>query len=67
MSINSRINGDEAGAPPVLGTKQIGRGAKISLAVLTLAVLIPPFVTTSLELTKLSRLVVLVLAVLGVN
>ena len=67
MSIQSRINNDAVGTPPELGTKQVGRGAKIGMAVLTLAILIPPFVTTSLELTKLSRLAVLVLAVLGVN
>ncbi|MDG1086555.1 MAG: hypothetical protein P8P20_02360, partial [Acidimicrobiales bacterium] len=63
MSIQSRINNDAVGTPPELGTKQVGRGAKIGMAVLTLAILIPPFVTTSLELTKLSRLAVLVLAV----
>lgn len=39
----------------------------LGLAALTLALAIPPFVTNPLELTRLSRLIVLVLAVLGVN
>lgn len=39
----------------------------VLLAVLAVALTIPPFVANSLELTRLSRLIVLVLAVLGVN
>ena len=54
-------------APPALAAPGISTLSKVGLAVLAIAILIPPFVTTSLELTKLSRLVVLVLAVLGVN
>ncbi len=53
--------------PAAVPAPGISTLSKIGLAVLAIAVLIPPFVTTSLELTKLSRLVVLVLAVLGVN
>ena len=41
--------------------------SKIGLTVLILALAIPPFVAEPLELTRLSRLIVLVLAVLGVN
>jgi len=40
---------------------------KVGVFVLLVAIVVPPFVTTSLELNKLSRLAVLVLAVLGVN
>lgn len=67
MSMQSRRDEGTLPATPELATNRMGRGARIGLAVLAIAVLIPPFVTTSLELTKLSRLVVLVLAVLGVN
>lgn len=52
---------------PIVPPRRLSPLAKAGLAVLALAVMIPPFVTTSLELTRLSRLVVLVLAVLGVN
>lgn len=40
---------------------------RIGLLLLLLALVIPPLVASPLDLTKLSRLVVLVLAVLGVN
>lgn len=40
---------------------------RVGIALLTVALIVPPFVTNSIELTKLSRLIVLVLAVLGVN
>lgn len=39
----------------------------IGLAALVLAIVVPPFVADPLELTRLSRLIVLILAVLGVN
>jgi len=52
---------------PPSEAKKLTTRSRIGLAVLAIAVIIPPFVTTALELTKLSRLVVLVLAVLGVN
>ncbi len=41
--------------------------SRMLMALLALALIVPPFVANSFELTKLSRLVVLVLAVLGVN
>lgn len=44
-----------------------GRRISIGLILLLVVLAIPPFVTEPLELIKLSRLVVLVLAVLGVN
>jgi branched-chain amino acid transport system permease protein len=44
-----------------------GTLSRILVALLVIALIVPPFVTNPLELTKLSRLVVLVLAVLGVN
>jgi len=50
-----------------LNAPRFTRRTKIGLAVLFVALMIPPFVTNPLDLTKLSRLVVLVLAVLGVN
>jgi len=50
-----------------LESPTMNQRTKVALGVLFVAVLIPPFVTTSLELTKLSRIIVLVLAVLGVN
>lgn len=40
---------------------------RLLIFLLIVAVTVPPFVANNLELTKLSRLVVLVLAVLGVN
>jgi len=39
----------------------------VALGALVVVLAIPPFVSNSLELTRLSRLIVLVLAVLGVN
>lgn len=53
--------------PSPLPSARLPMRSRIGLLVLVVAVTIPPFVTTPLELTKLSRLVVLVLAVLGVN
>ncbi len=47
--------------------QRLSSRAKIGLTVLAIIAIIPPFVTNPLELTKLSRLVGLVLAVLGVN
>ena len=44
-----------------------GRWKRAGWALLALLVIVPPFVTDALELNRLSRLVVLVLAVLGVN
>lgn len=41
--------------------------SRILMALLAVVLLVPPFITNPFELTKLSRLVVLVLAVLGVN
>ena len=58
---------DAMGASPALPAARMSRMSKIGLVVLAITVAIPPFVVTPLELTKLSRLVVLVLAVLGVN
>lgn len=46
---------------------RLGRRARVGLAVLAVVVAIPPFFTDSLELNRLSRLIVLALAVLGVN
>lgn len=63
----SAIADTETAQTPELPKQGMSTLTKVGLAVLTIAVLVPPFVTTSLELTKLSRLVVLVLAVLGVN
>ncbi|MGY9083000.1 MAG: branched-chain amino acid ABC transporter permease [Acidimicrobiales bacterium] len=58
---------DAMAASPALPAARMSRMSKIGLVVLAITVAIPPFVVTPLELTKLSRLVVLVLAVLGVN
>ena len=41
--------------------------ARVGVVLLVVAIMVPPLVANSIELTRLSRLIVLVLAVLGVN
>jgi len=65
-----RLNGDESvPADPADSTQQRWwqKRATIGWIILAIAVAIPPFITNDLQLNRLSRLVVLALAVLGVN
>lgn len=67
MTLNPEARAEAAAALSTGGSRRISTQVWLGIALLALLVIIPPLVTNTFELTKFSRLVVLVLAVLGVN
>lgn len=61
------IDATERGADPPTTRRRVTRRQLVGVAALAVVIVVPPLVANPLELTRLSRLIVLVLAVLGVN